>query len=423
MSQRTLTIGETTFDHISYDREVDVLYLSVGRPAPANHTFGTPEGHAVRLDNKRRIVGITLVNPRVLLERGGLKITLPEVVQIDRANSRKPSAADDSSRREVDGLVVAVAVAKCAPELVVEGPDVGVFQAAAHLDHVRQIAERLDAHPDGGRACGSASQDQEARVLCGREADRQRAGDGGNPLPINRAGRVDALGQRLGVEQLESLETELSEHRKFGVDEAERAMDRRIRRDLEHCCLHKRYLLGEPLDELALVTARDRQLGLAEERLGDRNSAFVALRVDDPHPGRRDGEVVDVCSAARDPPVVQENRAVVQVLREGLCDALFAAGATGPGCLVCRLAAEREQNPTDARMLLPNLLLTVRAPSLVLAPGTRAGGSGIEVGRVRIGGHLSTLSRERGVWAAESGVPAPTTGSNSGSNLRPTSLI
>ncbi len=85
MSEHTVTIGETTFDQVSYDREADVLYLSVGQPLPADHTFGTPEGHAVRLDDDRRVVGITLVNPGAVLERGGLKITLPEVVQIDRS--------------------------------------------------------------------------------------------------------------------------------------------------------------------------------------------------------------------------------------------------------------------------------------------------------------------------------------------------
>ncbi len=61
-----------------------MLYLSVGEPRSPD-TVGTPEGHAVRLDTNRCVVGITLVNPRALLEREGLKITLPEVVQIDRA--------------------------------------------------------------------------------------------------------------------------------------------------------------------------------------------------------------------------------------------------------------------------------------------------------------------------------------------------
>jgi uncharacterized protein YuzE len=85
MSDHTLTIGETTFDHLSYDREADVLYLSVGAPQPADHTFGTPEGHAVRLDKDHRIIGITLVNAGALLARGDLEVTLPQVVDVERS--------------------------------------------------------------------------------------------------------------------------------------------------------------------------------------------------------------------------------------------------------------------------------------------------------------------------------------------------
>ena len=85
MSDHTLTIGETTFDHLSYDREADVLYLSVGEPQPADHTFGTPEGHAVRLDKHHRIIGITLVNAGALLARGHLEVTLPQVVDVERS--------------------------------------------------------------------------------------------------------------------------------------------------------------------------------------------------------------------------------------------------------------------------------------------------------------------------------------------------
>lgn len=85
MSDHTLTIGDTTFDHLSYDREADVLYLSVGEPQPADHTFGTPEGHAVRLDKDHRIIGMTLVNAGTLLERGDLEVTLPQVVDVERS--------------------------------------------------------------------------------------------------------------------------------------------------------------------------------------------------------------------------------------------------------------------------------------------------------------------------------------------------
>jgi YD repeat-containing protein len=82
MSAPTITIGDTTFDNVAYDRGADVLYLSVGPPQPAVQTFGTPEGHAVRYDEDGRIVGITLVNARLLLDRGETHVTIPQVVDL-----------------------------------------------------------------------------------------------------------------------------------------------------------------------------------------------------------------------------------------------------------------------------------------------------------------------------------------------------
>jgi len=81
MSEHTITIGKTTFDHVNYDREADVLYLAVGEPQPAAQTYGTPEGHAVRHDRDGRIIGITLVNAK-LLNRGDIHVTVPEVVDV-----------------------------------------------------------------------------------------------------------------------------------------------------------------------------------------------------------------------------------------------------------------------------------------------------------------------------------------------------
>jgi uncharacterized protein YuzE len=84
MSDNTITIGDTTFDHIEYDRDADVLYLSVGDPQPAAHTYGTPEGHAVRYSGDGSIIGITIVNARHLLDRDELVITVPHVVDVRR---------------------------------------------------------------------------------------------------------------------------------------------------------------------------------------------------------------------------------------------------------------------------------------------------------------------------------------------------
>lgn len=84
MSDHTITIGDTTFDHVSYDRDADLLYLSVGEPAAAFQTYGTPEGHAVRYEHGGRIIGITLVNARLLLEQGEMQLTVPQVVDVER---------------------------------------------------------------------------------------------------------------------------------------------------------------------------------------------------------------------------------------------------------------------------------------------------------------------------------------------------
>ena len=85
MCKASVTIGGTTFDRFSYDCAADALYLSVGVPQPAHKTVGTPEGHAVRVDEDGRVIGITLVSPSALLDRGSLQLTLQRVVRVARA--------------------------------------------------------------------------------------------------------------------------------------------------------------------------------------------------------------------------------------------------------------------------------------------------------------------------------------------------
>lgn len=73
-----MTIADITFDRVEYDSDADVLYLHVGDPSTAVEFDETPEGHALRFDAEGRLVGITLVRPKHLLdESGGLRITLP----------------------------------------------------------------------------------------------------------------------------------------------------------------------------------------------------------------------------------------------------------------------------------------------------------------------------------------------------------
>jgi uncharacterized protein YuzE len=74
----TITIADITFDHVDYDADADVLYLHVGDPASAVDFDETPEGHALRFDSRGKLVGITLVRPKRLLEQEDqLHITLP----------------------------------------------------------------------------------------------------------------------------------------------------------------------------------------------------------------------------------------------------------------------------------------------------------------------------------------------------------
>ena len=80
----SITIGHTTFDRVSYDRDADVLYLHVGDPRSAVDFDATPEGYALRYDTKGRLVGLTIVNAkRVLDQHGRIDITIPERFSVD----------------------------------------------------------------------------------------------------------------------------------------------------------------------------------------------------------------------------------------------------------------------------------------------------------------------------------------------------
>ncbi len=81
-----ITVGHTTFDRIDYDADADVLYLHVGSPGEAVDFDESPEGHALRFDLDGRLVGITIVNAKQLIESAEpIVITVPEKVAIDPA--------------------------------------------------------------------------------------------------------------------------------------------------------------------------------------------------------------------------------------------------------------------------------------------------------------------------------------------------
>ena len=82
----SITIGGTTFDRVSYDSDADVLYLHVGDPSSAVDFDESPEGHALRFDGAGRLVGVTIVNARRLLQQGDpIAITVPQRLAIDPA--------------------------------------------------------------------------------------------------------------------------------------------------------------------------------------------------------------------------------------------------------------------------------------------------------------------------------------------------
>lgn len=78
----TVRIGHHEFDHADYDADADVLYLRRGLPQPAARTFASPEGHAVRFDEEGAVIGMTIVNAKLLSERDGkVTVTFPDRVE------------------------------------------------------------------------------------------------------------------------------------------------------------------------------------------------------------------------------------------------------------------------------------------------------------------------------------------------------
>ncbi len=79
-----VSVGPYTFDNVSHDAEADVLYLHVGDPSMAVDFDESPEGHALRFDTDRNLVGVTILNAKLLIERdAGITITVPRVVHVD----------------------------------------------------------------------------------------------------------------------------------------------------------------------------------------------------------------------------------------------------------------------------------------------------------------------------------------------------
>ena len=82
MEQMNIRIGPLRFDHVDYDAEHDVLYLHMGEPQRGEGEE-TPEGHVIRYaPDTGRIVGLTMLGPRRILEREGrIVVTVPGAVE------------------------------------------------------------------------------------------------------------------------------------------------------------------------------------------------------------------------------------------------------------------------------------------------------------------------------------------------------
>ena len=79
----TVKIGPLTFNHASYDASGDVLYLHIGERQAAADSEQTPEGHVLRFDAAGKIIGLTIINAKWLLDRDReLIVTLPERVHV-----------------------------------------------------------------------------------------------------------------------------------------------------------------------------------------------------------------------------------------------------------------------------------------------------------------------------------------------------
>jgi uncharacterized protein YuzE len=94
MAALSVHVGSYEFDHVIYDKDGDVLYLSTGTGKLAADTLGSPEGHAVCLDEHGEVIGITIVNTKWLLERnGGLRVTGPSPMETDPDDLARALAA------------------------------------------------------------------------------------------------------------------------------------------------------------------------------------------------------------------------------------------------------------------------------------------------------------------------------------------
>ncbi len=65
-----IILGAFRFDQSSYGAAGGIPYLNRGEPQEATESVETVDGHVLRIDSDGRVVGITILNPRGLIEQG-----------------------------------------------------------------------------------------------------------------------------------------------------------------------------------------------------------------------------------------------------------------------------------------------------------------------------------------------------------------
>lgn len=227
---------------------------------------------------------------------------------------------------------------------------------------------------------------------------------------------VEALREPLGVVERVAVELQRPQDREpnvryeaLGSNEAEAAVDRNVLACFRQGSLDAGYLLVEAVDELRPVATVDLELGLPEEGSGDLDLALVALAVDHVDAGGRNGDVVDVCSAAGHRAVVKHGD-LGTALRQQCREALLTLSARPPVPLVGKplsVVGRREETSPGAtkRTSFPVAPFALLAQKVGLAARAAPGSAEVKILVWHLAGRIGTekTPHERMVGATCSG--------------------
>jgi hypothetical protein len=162
------------------------------------------------------------------------------------------------------------------------------------------------------------------------------------------------------------------------------------------CVDDRGHLFVHARDQRTAVAAPDEQPLVASKQTADislRNLAAVVLGVDQPHARACDDNMIDVRTAARYLPIVQDDRTPFGESIEACTNAPLAVSALGPRLGRLRFIGHGEDETTQARMLRLHLLLPSSSATVELPLCRRTGaiacgrrpGSGYRVARLAMG--------------------------------------